>query len=240
MSGGHHSRPFSPYRHAPTTEDLLHAAVRGRSLAIPEEDEHEQEQERSIARSKTHSQALSQISKTPSQPPPSQLMSPGRGKGKAPSVVSSRHSNANRDRDMGGDATPRARSPAAALALHNLNNANARDHSLDMDQEEAKIVADALAGRTPRTSYYGSASLEDGAANHYHDVELCILLQQESDPGVHEFVKKALRKAVRQRVKKLGMKYDNEVSFIIIIITFQVLTFFFVWLVNQAVQKVVS
>jgi len=33
-----------------------------------------------------------------------------------------------------------------------------------------------------------------------------------------QFVKKALRKAVRQRVKKLGMKYDNEASFFIIII----------------------
>jgi hypothetical protein len=117
---------------------------------------------------------------------------------------------------MGGDATPRARSPAAALALHNLNNVNALDRSLDLndlDQEEAKIVADALAGRTPRTSYYESASLEEGTANHFHDMELCVLLHQESDSGAHEFVKKALRKAVRQRVKKLGMKYDNEVNF---------------------------
>lgn len=210
MSAGHQSRPFSPYRHAPTNEDLLYAAVRGRSLAIPEEEEHE----KSVAHSKAHSKAPSQISKSPSQQ--SQLLSPGKGKGKAPSIATSRQSNMNRD--MGGDTTPRARSPAA-IALHNLTHGNtgAQDRSLDQDQlnqEEAQIVADALAGRTPRTSYYGSAPLEEGVTNHYHDVELCVLLQQESEPTAHEFVKKALRKAIRQRVKKLGMKYDNEASFI--------------------------
>jgi hypothetical protein len=213
MSAGHQSRPFSPYRHAPTNEDLMHAAARGRSLAIPEEDEHE----KSVAHSKTHSKAPSQISKAPSQSPsPSQLMSPGKSKGKSPSVAASRQSNMNRDRDIGGDITPRARTPAG-IALHNAASVQ-HDRSLDMNehdlnQEEAQIVADALAGRTPRTSYYaGSGTLEEGVANHYHDIELCVLLHQESDPNAHEFVKKALRKAVRQRVKKLGMKYDNEVG----------------------------
>src|SRR5260221_2442023 len=33
--GAPQNRPFSPYRHAPTHEDLLNAAVRGRSLVIP-------------------------------------------------------------------------------------------------------------------------------------------------------------------------------------------------------------
>lgn len=94
-----------------------------------------------------------------------------------------------------GERTPRPHSP--------------NEHELD--QEEARIVRDALAGRTPRTSYY-AASLEPEVANHYHDMELCVLLHQENDPTAHEFVKKALRKAVRQRVKKLGMKYDNEVG----------------------------
>ena len=117
------------------------------------------------------------------------------------------------NRDTGGDATPRARSPAA-VALHNLTHAHDRSMEMnehELNQEEARIVADALAGRTPRTSYY-AGSLEEGMANHFHDIELCVLLHQESDPGAHEFVKKALRKAVRQRVKKLGMKYDNEVG----------------------------
>jgi len=42
-------------------------------------------------------------------------------------------------------------------------------------------------------------------------MNLCILLHQLDDPSQHEVVKKAVRKAVKARVKQLGMKYDNEV-----------------------------
>ena len=81
------------------------------------------------------------------------------------------------------------------------------------DALASRIVDDALAAaRTPRTSYY-AASLEPEATSHFHDMELCVLLHQENDPSQHEIVKKALRKAVRQRIKKLGMKYDHEVRF---------------------------
>lgn len=45
---------------------------------------------------------------------------------------------------------------------------------------------------------------------HFHDAELCQLLHALGAP-VTEPVKKAVRKAVRARVKRLGMKYDNEV-----------------------------
>jgi hypothetical protein len=41
-------------------------------------------------------------------------------------------------------------------------------------------------------------------------MNLCILLHQLDDPSQHEVVKKAVRKAVKARVKQLGMKYDNE------------------------------
>ncbi|KAF5376295.1 hypothetical protein D9615_008539 [Tricholomella constricta] len=196
MSGGHQSRPFSPYRHAPTTDDLLHAAMRGRAVVIPEEDE----KSPSVAPSK-RSKAPSQASKAPSQAP-SQVNGNGkapssRASTKQPSVATSRrtiepshhyaHESQHRD---DGDATPRARSPG------------------DLDQEEARIVRAALAA-TPRTSYYAEP-LEPSVANHYHDMELCVLLHQESDPSAHEVVKKALRKAVLQRVKKLGMKHDHE------------------------------
>ena len=71
------------------------------------------------------------------------------------------------------------------------------------------MVNDAL-GRTPRTSFYESP-LEPETTSHFHDMELCVLLHKENDPGEHDFIKKALRKAVRQRIKKLGMKYDHEV-----------------------------
>ena len=66
-----------------------------------------------------------------------------------------------------------------------------------------------------RTSYAASAAapsmLEPEVQNsHFHDMELCQLLHALDSP-MEESVKKAVRKAVRTRVKKLGMKYDNEV-----------------------------
>lgn len=67
-----------------------------------------------------------------------------------------------------------------------------------------------------RTSYAPSAmapsALEPEVMNsHFHDAELCQLLHA-LDQSMAEPVKKAVRKAVRARVKKLGMKYDNKVS----------------------------
>jgi hypothetical protein len=188
MSGGHQSRPFSPYRHAPTQEDLLNAAVRGRALAIPEEPE----KERSVAStspSKIPSRQSKVLSHIEVGKPLSQLSA-----AKQSSAVAShtaRPPKLERDRD----ATPTPTRPHSPEGL---------------DAEEARIVNDALAAQTPRTSVY-AAPLEPEIANHYHDMELCILLHQENDPAQHEIVKKALRKAVRQRVKKLGMRYDNEV-----------------------------
>lgn len=193
--GGHQSRPFSPYRHAPTTEDLLHAAVRGRALAIPEEDE----------KSKAASVVQSQLSKTPSAMQSRHNKAPSHGgktasqvsTAKQPSAVGSKHVHGSR-----ANASPRPPSPG------------------DLDLEEARIVNEALANQTPRTSYYAASALDPAAANHFHDLELCVLLHQESDSTVHEVVKKALRKAVRQRIKRLGMKYDNEVRLIYVILIF--------------------
>ncbi|KAJ7045500.1 hypothetical protein C8F04DRAFT_1065003 [Mycena alexandri] len=179
----HQNRPFSPYRHAPTTEDLLHAAVRGRALVLPDP---------SIPPSppSQHSRAPSAVpSAVPSVAARSQAQS---RTGQAPSAAQS-HKTAS-IAEQRGAATPRPRSP------------------LDLNQEEAQIVQDALASsRTPRTSHYTPSALGSDVVNsHFHDMDLCVLLQQESDPSVHEVVKKALRKAIRQRVKRLGMKHDNE------------------------------
>lgn len=197
MSGGggpagHQNRPFSPYRHAPTQEDLLFAAVRGRALSIPLEPV----------------KTPSVISKSPSnqapKSPQSRALSQMEGGkpmsqisvAKQPSATGSRASRASRAERDQGDNTP---TPS-------------RPHSPDeLDPEQVRIVNEALAARTPRTSYY-AASLEPEVTNHFHDMELCVLLHQESDPSQHDVVKKALRKAVRQRIKKLGMKYDHEVS----------------------------
>jgi hypothetical protein len=82
----------------------------------------------------------------------------------------------------------------------------------DLNAEEQQIVNNALASASPHTSHYTPSTLEPEAAHTpYHDQELCALFGQLSDPRTSEFVKKALRKAIRQRVKKLGLKHDNEV-----------------------------
>jgi hypothetical protein len=93
-----------------------------------------------------------------------------------------------------GDVTPtRAKSPEA------------------LTQAEERVVREYLSKTPNRTSYAPSTLEPDVQNTHYHDMELCVLLHALDDPSQHEVTKKALRKAVRQRVKRLGMKYDNEV-----------------------------
>lgn len=75
------------------------------------------------------------------------------------------------------------------------------------------MVRNALTPYT-RTSYTASALEPDVTNSHFHDMDLCILLHQVEDPLVHDVVKRALRKAIRQRVKKLGIKHDSEVTFL--------------------------
>ncbi len=86
----------------------------------------------------------------------------------------------------------------------------------DLNEEEQQMVNEYLTRPSgTRTSYAPSAMapsmLEPEIQNtHFHDAELCQLLHALDQP-MAEPVKKAIRKAVRARVKKLGMKYDNEV-----------------------------
>ena len=81
----------------------------------------------------------------------------------------------------------------------------------ELDEEEEEMVRTILS-RTPRTSMAPSALEPDLHDSHFHDMELCELLHSLDAPNLPEVVKKAVRKAVRARVKKLGMKSDNEVS----------------------------
>ncbi|KAF9568244.1 hypothetical protein CPC08DRAFT_679876 [Agrocybe pediades] len=179
--GGHQSRPFSPYRHAPTQEDLLNAAVRGRALVIPKEPEKEP----------------SVVSKSPSKVASAQSRAMSQMEGGKPAS------------SVGGSRVSR-QSRAEQQLDRNLTPTPGRSHSPEgLDAVERSIVDQALRSHTPRTSIY-AAPLEPDVAGHFHDMELCVLLHQENDPAQHEFVKKALRKAVRQRIKKLGMKYDQE------------------------------
>ncbi|KAF8658320.1 hypothetical protein AX16_002088 [Volvariella volvacea WC 439] len=192
LSNSHQNRPFSPYRMAATHADLVHAAARGRALPITEEEKQASEvapetpKAPSIApsaRSKAQSVALSAVDKVPSKAPSA---------AKAPSVASSRYTTRTQHTER-EERTPRPASPN------------------ELNPEEAKIVHRALAADlTPRTSYYEPSAVDMDVANAFHDQELCILLHKESDPHETEVVKKAMRKAIKQRIKRLGMKYDNE------------------------------
>jgi hypothetical protein len=106
------------------------------------------------------------------------------------------HADGSQSKQSRG-ATPRALSPGPD----------------ELDEEETRLVENVLnqGNRTPRTSYAATSTLESNQFTHYHDMNLCILLHQLDDPSQHEVVKKAVRKAVKARVKQLGMKYDNEV-----------------------------
>lgn len=211
LSGGGNQRPFSPFRLAPTmgptVEDLIYAAARGRALPIPEADEQQStEGPPSVRHSKAPSAVPSRLSHVPSQ---GNKATSHVSAAKVPSVALSQVSD--------------VRPPSVALSKQsrgskidresNITPTPARPRSpIDLDQEEAKIVEEALAGKTPRTSYYAStAPLDPDMTNHFHDLELCVLLQEENDTDQHEYVKRALRKAIKQRIKRLGMKYDNEV-----------------------------
>lgn len=103
-----------------------------------------------------------------------------------------------------GNKTPKALSPQSP--------------SSELNPNEAQIINDVIASR--RSSYaLPPSELENEVANsHFHDMDLCILLHQMDDPNAHDVVKQALRKAVRQRIKKLGMKYDSRVNILINIV----------------------
>jgi hypothetical protein len=103
--------------------------------------------------------------------------------------------------DRENDRTPRAMSPDAGM----------------MTMAEEQVITDLLS-RTPNRTSYAPSTLEPNIENsHYHDMEMCVLLHALDDPNQHEVAKKALRKAVRQRVKRLGMKYDHDVGLSIIL-----------------------
>ena len=118
----------------------------------------------------------------------------------------------------GGDLTPTPSRPISPV--HELTREEQRLIDNYLTGTATGSLRPHATGGTPpigtRTSYAPSAmapsALEPEVLNsHYHDAELCQLLHALDQP-MAEPVKKAVRKAVRARVKKLGMKFDNEVS----------------------------
>ena len=159
------------------------------------------------------------------------VMSEVRSRAAGPSILS----NGNRQRPFSPYRNGPTEQDLLHAAIHGLNlkldaiapsNGSPSKHSRsatpralspgldELNEEEARLVEDVLnqGSKTPRTSYAATSVLEPNQFAHYHDMNLCILLHQLDDPNQHEVVKKAVRKAVKSRVKQLGMKYDNEVS----------------------------
>lgn len=196
MSPSHQSRPFSPYRHAPTNEDLLHAAA-------------------AAARAqKAPSQVGSQVA--------SQVHSLVNGGGSRISHVShhthitqhSQHTQLTQRTNQSRQSRSRSQAPVEEDGAVTPTPSRPPSPSFSLNADEEEIVAQALAARGAgdRTSYAPSTLEPEVVNSHFHDMDLCILLHQMDDLSTHEVVKKALRKAVRQRVKKLGMKSDVEVK----------------------------
>jgi hypothetical protein len=171
----------------------MHAAVRGRAF-IPETIE-----EKSQSRSSALGGAPSSPRKSTKEP---SVASRSRAKSevskvssKAPSIAPSTIPN------RPGSVTPTG--PARPLT------------PTELSKEEENILKDTLSRKrpptqTPRTSYAPSVLEPEVVHSHFHDDDLCELLRQESDPTVSEVVKRVIRKAIRSRVKKLGMKYDTK------------------------------
>ncbi|KAI5120642.1 hypothetical protein M0805_007979 [Coniferiporia weirii] len=80
----------------------------------------------------------------------------------------------------------------------------------ELNDYETEIVQNFLSARTPRTSIAPSLLAEELKRTQYHDEDLCILLHAADSDMHHEIVRKALRKAVAARIKKLGLKNDRE------------------------------
>lgn len=198
MSPSHHNRPFSPYRHAATQEPLLFAAT----MQVQRQ-------------TSSQSNALSQLNVNTSQ------LDGGGGGSKLSHVSHHSHhthqshvSHQSHHSQHTHQSQSRARSPARMEEDGRTTPTPSRPHSpsFSLNQAEEEMVAKALAerGAGNRTSYAPSTLEPEIIDSHFHDMDLCILLHQMDDNTTHEVVKKALRKALRQRVKKLGMKYDQD------------------------------
>lgn len=220
MSPSHQSRPFSPYRHAPTNEDLLFAASAAAAQA-----QKAVSQVGSQVASQVHSQVNGGGSKISHVSQHTHLTQQSHHTQLTQRTNQSRQSHSQRSQapaDEDGAATPTPSRPPSP--------------SFSLNAAEEEMVAQALAARGAgdRTSYAPSALEPEVVNSHFHDMDLCILLHQMDDLNTHEVVKKALRKAVRQRVKRLGMKHDAEVSTLYFFSKFTTFTICFLT-VDQAV-----
>lgn len=96
-----------------------------------------------------------------------------------------------------------------ALVMHD-HHGHSHGHSHGHDVTEIDLT------RTPRTSYtaYTTPSVLAHEVNtsHFHDEELCILLHAADKPATHDVVRQVLRRGVRERIQRLGLDHQREVS----------------------------
>lgn len=96
---------------------------------------------------------------------------------------------------------------------HGHGHAHGHNHSHSRGHD---VVTEIDLTRTPRTSYtaYTTPSVlaHEVNASHFHDEELCILLHAADNPATHDVVRQVLRRGVRERVKRLGLDHQREVS----------------------------
>lgn len=124
----------------------------------------------------------------------------------SPSKVSSRHQPLQSRKNIQDElaALERDITPTPSRAV----SPQAERRHRSMTEKEALELL-----KTPRTSY--TVTPTDLAAevqkSHFHDEDLCVLLHVADDPTVHDVVRRAVRKAVRSRVKKLGFDTEAQV-----------------------------
>ena len=199
MSPSYHNRPFFPYRHAPTQEDLLFAVASAAQ----------------VQKESSQLNVLSQLNVNTSQ------LNVGGGGSKLFHV--SHHSYRTQQSHVSHQSNHSHHTHQSQSRTRSLSNAEDDGrvmphllirilrHSLNRAVEEMVAKALAARGAANRTSYAPSTLEPEIINSHFHDMDLCILLHQMDDNTTHEVVKKALRKALRQCMKKLGMKFDQEV-----------------------------
>ncbi|KAG8894396.1 hypothetical protein FRB99_001290, partial [Tulasnella sp. 403] len=118
----------------------------------------------------------------------------------------------SRNRPRVSDGSRVARELEALEALPERGDRTPKQDRARSPQERVshKEALDML--RTPRTSYTVSPSIlaDEVGRSQFHDEDLCVLLHSADDPSMPDVVRKAVRKAVRSRVKKLGLKNEDE------------------------------
>ena len=126
---------------------------------------------------------------------------------KSPAVRSTSH----RRRTTQEDITPRIVPKRNVHYCFSSWLSRARPQVDEEPDQEEEVIGTSFP-RTPTTSV-ASLNLEPDVRNsHLHDMELCELLHSLEARNMPEIAKEPFRKAVRARLRKLGLKYDDEVS----------------------------